>query len=90
MKALIATTCVALLAAVGYFFYGEYAEAQARTERAAERAALLREVYSDARAEPGEAAKVMKHCDFVRDSVSSKTIGDYAKVASARCSAAGF
>lgn len=30
MKVLIAATCVAVLTTVGYFFYGEYADAQAR------------------------------------------------------------
>lgn len=30
MKALVAATCVALLAAVGYYFWGEYTEAQSR------------------------------------------------------------
>jgi len=39
MKVLIAATCVAVLAAVGYFFYGEYADAQAR-EALAERQSI--------------------------------------------------
>lgn len=39
MKALVAATCVALLGAVGYVFYGEYAEAQSRAESEATRVA---------------------------------------------------
>lgn len=41
MNALIAATCIAVLAAVGYFFYGEYAEAQ-RIAAHAEQQSVIR------------------------------------------------
>lgn len=65
MKALIGTTCIAILAAVGYFFWGEYqaaADAKLRAD-AVEAVRQLRaeadrkareEIFRLAYAEPGE------------------------------------
>lgn len=44
MKLLIGATCVAVIAFVGYFFWNEYADAQARAENAQ---ALERTAFED-------------------------------------------
>lgn len=90
MKALIAATCVAILATVGYYFWGEYSEAKAQRERDAEIAVVRAQVFEDARASPGDYAKARQHCDFVRKNRDSQLFGDYAKIASSRCILAGF
>ena len=52
MKALVAAACIAVLAAVGYFFYGEYSEAVEGARVFDERSmrASCRAVLSDAEA----------------------------------------
>lgn len=62
MKALIAATCVALLGAVGYFFYGEYADAQARAVETARLEGARKELFSLAEAGGEEVDKVRKYC----------------------------
>lgn len=71
MKALIATscvaTCVAVLAMTGYFFYGEYAEARAQTERQARVDDAMLWLYTLSEAEKGDTSRVAQFCDNVRN-----------------------
>lgn len=90
LKGLVAAACIAVLAAVGYYFWAEYSAAQDRAIRASNLAAIRAQVFKDAEAAPGDFLKVERHCSFVRDNRDSNLFGDYAKIASSRCQAAGF
>lgn len=59
---LCAAACVAVLAAVGYFFYGEYAEAKARAAETARLEDVRKELFTLADAKADEPDKVRKHC----------------------------
>lgn len=90
MKALVAVTCIAVLAAVGYYFWNEWTIARAADQRSAEITAARAALFEQAKADPHDVDKVVQHCAFVRDGRNSTLYGDYAKMASARCTAAGF
>ena len=62
MKALIATACIAVIAAVGYYFWGEWQSARERAYRAAELEGARNELFEFAKAKPHETEKVRVWC----------------------------
>jgi len=65
MKALVAVTCIAVLAAVGFFFWGEYSEHRANSVERANKDAALQEMFSIANAEPNDTEKVRRMCQNI-------------------------
>lgn len=66
MKQLVALTCLAVLAAVGYFFWGEYETHSARKARVAAATAqqdkIRRDIYRLAAADPDERDVALTFC----------------------------
>lgn len=73
LKLLVGTACVAVIAAVGYFFWGEYDQYSQRVEREQEIEAAKvereqqfeaakNELFKYAEAEPGDFVKVKVYC----------------------------
>jgi len=62
LKTLLAATCIAILAGIGYYFYGEIRLAADRAEEAKTREYVRRELFQLAGATPQEADKVRKFC----------------------------
>ncbi len=71
MKALLATTCLAVLAAVGYYFYGQWREIDAAREANARIEAARSALFDYADAQAGEHEKVKQYCLVVDDILKS-------------------
>src|SRR5690606_16338811 len=76
VTALCAATCVAVLAAVGYFFYGEYAEAKARAAETARLEDVRKELFALAEAGAGEVDKVRKYCSVAETGLTVHYLRD--------------
>lgn len=87
MKALLAATCVAVLAVVGYYFWGEWQKHAAAQEYADNLASAKADLFRLAQAEPYEVEKAIKFCKLVRDSPKVMTTEYGAKRISATCAA---
>lgn len=89
MRALVAVTCIAVLAAVGYYFWGEYSEAQAKYERQAKINEAMSWLYALSKAEKGDVERVKQFCNSIREYGSirerAKKLG-----ADVACQAAGL
>lgn len=91
MKALVAVTCIAVLGAAGYYFYGEF---QSRRERVADQGRLdsvRAELFSLARAEPGDSKRVEEFCQGMKTNIDSgRTADPMAKQVVINCRALDF
>lgn len=70
MKALIAAACLAVIAAVGYYFWGEFAEWRSAS---ADQAAARQEIYRLAGVQPGtrdEMGRVIRWCKAIDEKLS--------------------
>jgi len=65
MKALIAAACIAVLAFVGYYFWGEYSKYEARQEAMRQTENLRKGLFTLAKAEDGNVLKVRHFCDLM-------------------------
>lgn len=65
MKALVVVTCVAVLAAVGYYFWGEYGSFRAKSDREARADGARKELFELAQAGEYERDKVVSFCNGV-------------------------
>lgn len=70
MKALVAATCIAVLAFVGYFFWNEYEKRSARNERAASIEHAHTEIMDLAKGAAGlsDAEKARNYCSVLERS----------------------
>jgi Tfp pilus assembly protein PilE len=62
MRALIVVTCVTVIAAVGYYAWGEYSDFRAAAKAATAENAARAELFEAAQAAPGETQKVRDFC----------------------------
>jgi len=89
MKALVAAACIAILAVVGYFFYGE---AQQAAERAAHQDRVeeaRRELFRLTIAKPHELQYVISYCESLASGgLRNKTAGQRQTIAT--CQLAGY
>lgn len=65
MNRLVAATCVAVLAAVGYFFWGEYGSFRANADKEARASDARKELFELAQAGENERDKVVSFCNDV-------------------------
>ena len=88
MKALFAATCVALLAVVGYYFAGEYAQARANAEARAKTEDAMNLLYRISGAPEGDTARLAQFCTNARTYApmreAAKALGAEETCASAR------
>lgn len=67
MKALVAAACIAVLAFVGYFFWGEYSKAKAIADEAARIESVRSEIFDLAKGSAGlsQTEKARSYCDLL-------------------------
>lgn len=62
MRVLVAAACIAVLAAVSYYFWSEYAEAQARSSESAKVEEIRKDLFSFAGVDHDDTEGVIKFC----------------------------
>lgn len=87
MKALVTATCVAVLAAVGVYLWGQFSERQQSRAALTHDEGVRKELFEFAKALPGDDEKVRSFCTRVRD--ASDQSEAFRQVA-ANCRALGY
>lgn len=67
MRILIGATCIAVLAAVGYYFWGEWQTSARSAQIEQSREGARAELFRLAGAEPGDSASVRGFCKLMAD-----------------------
>lgn len=89
MKALVAATCVAVLAAVGYYFVGEIRAHSAKSERLERIEGARAELFKFANAAPGDDDKVKQYCSYIRDHNKTDK-SEYSRQLETNCRSLGY
>lgn len=90
MKALIAIACTAVIAAVGYYFWGEFSDARARSAAQSAHEADLAQLTAFAQAAPGDNARISEYCSAVAGSLKYGIGGQRRETANRLCVRLGF
>lgn len=92
MKVLVGVASVAVIAFVGYFFWGEILKLDAaRVEREVRVAAAFADVAYEANVTDGDRVKVGEYCDRIREALDTWAEGDLEAVGILlKCRAAGL
>lgn len=94
MKALVAAACIAIIAAVGYYFWQEHQRslvARGIAAASARREAAVKALFDAAGARPFEASKVRKFCaEMDRQNETAKGNIDALVSVTERCRALGY
>lgn len=91
LKGLIAVACCIVIAAGGYFAWGEYSSYRLRSEVAAGRDGARVELFNLANAEPYEIDKVRAFCKTMSDKrYRDNDNTDFVRILVRNCSALGY
>ncbi|MFH1796311.1 MAG: hypothetical protein ABIF45_17615 [Pseudomonadota bacterium] len=90
MKYLIAAACIAVIAATGYYFLGEYADYRRRADIAQGEEDARRELFWFAKAEPGDVATVRRWCGYLQNTEKKMPGDETARHLARNCRALGY
>lgn len=91
LKWLVGAACVAVVCAVGYFFWGEFREARLRAEIADRRERVRAELFDLAKAEKHDVQRVSDWCKSLDGSLDTSLAGnEMAKTLARNCRALGY